>query len=259
MLPKLRNVCFGPTARAVNPPMREADRPPRPSNAALCETLEARRLFAVDVELENGVLKIYGHDIFNDDFAVVRWFDLHLQVDDIQLWDVAAPGGAALVGFWPAANVTKIVANLRGGDDKIIVESSDNVSWGTISVNKPCELIGGTHDDTIESGDGDDTIYGNDGYDVIVEHDGNNTVYGGPGNDVISGGRGDDRLFGGIGNDNMWDTFSTDSDVLFGEVGNDTLNIEDWENNDFMSGGDGEDWSTGSDPGDAIAGDVEHR
>jgi hypothetical protein len=122
----------------------------------------------------------------------------------------------------PAAGISAILAQLRGGDD----------DWDSRTVPLATAVLGGEGNDTIRTGAASDA------------------VDGGPGNDAIDGGAGDDILAGGLG-----------GDVIDGGAGNDLLVASDQAGSapgdgpDSLRGGDGNDRLDGSGTGpDALDG-----
>jgi Ca2+-binding RTX toxin-like protein len=100
---------------------------------------------------------------------------------------------------------------------------------------------GGKGNDFIDGGSGNDTIVGGAGNDQLVGGRGDDDISGGAGNDRIAGGAGDDTLDGGSGRDRV-----------FGDAGND--NIQGGAGNDFVSGGDGNDFVAGGTGNDRMLG-----
>ena len=133
-------------------------------------------------------------------------------------------------------------------------------------------LEGNEGNDTIDGGHDDDLIYGelspsspdyaayslyefeNDGSDAaptnnadsLLGGDGNDTIYGQDDDDTLLGGSGDDLLDGGIDNDSL--DGGTGSDTLTGGAGDDTIQAAQ---GDIVSGGDGDDYFTIADLGEA--------
>lgn len=148
------------------------------------------------------------------------------------------------------------------GNDEIFGEGGDDY------------IEGGTGDDAIEGGDGDDTVYGGTGDDKIAGGDGDDEVYGGDGDDYIdtsaplSAGplpdRGYPGLFpadsdpfndndfvsGGAGNDTI--ITGDDEDDISGGAGNDTINAG--FDDDSIEGGAGDDFIVGGEGSDKIDG-----
>jgi hypothetical protein len=150
---------------------------------------------------------------------------------------------------FPAAGFTEVIIRGKGGDDKIVVNSS------MIS----CHIIGGDGNDTIFGGDGDDTIDGGAGRDRLYGNNGADRLFGEGGIDQLYGGLGADRLFGGSDGDYL--DGSGDNDTLMGNDGNDTLiggngddSLYGEAGNDELYGTAGNDRMLGGDGGDHIEG-----
>jgi hemolysin type calcium-binding protein len=98
---------------------------------------------------------------------------------------------AGVTGYFPAAAISRIEVDGRGGNDVIRLNSE---TMGGQPIMKPCIVDGGTGDDTVFGGYGNDRVSGGDGNDLLV---------GGPGVDNLIGGAGSDRISGGVGNDRL--------------------------------------------------------
>lgn len=92
------------------------------------------------------------------------------------------------------------------------------------------EIVTGTDDNVLWSGDGEDLVYGSAGHDLIGSRGGFDIVYAGEGNDTVFGGASDDRdvIFGGGGNDELYSGAGNDevdggagADLVYDAVGND--------------------------------------
>ena len=116
------------------------------------------------------------------------------------------------------------------------------------------------NNDSIFGGSGSDTIYGGSDDDTISGGNGTDTIYGGNNNDTISGGNGNDLIYG----DNSPSQFPFSPELTIEETG-DSLNDEIIgifpppiilpSNNDYISGGDGDDTIYGGGGNDTILGD----
>lgn len=161
-----------------------------------CDRLERR--VCLSSSLSSGVLNLVGNDSAN--VFTIDLVDTRLRVRESGRSDA----------FYPASAVTKIAADLRGGNDRLTLASA---------VTQPA---------TVLAGSGNDTIVGGSGNDSLVGGDGNDSLAGGSGDDVLKGGSGNDMLRGDAG-----------VDALFGEGGSDTL--DGGAANDYLDGGTGND------------------
>ena len=117
--------------------------------------------------------------------------------------------------LYPAASITKIVADAGDGNDTIEIGED---------VHADLVLSGGLGNDTIIIGNSTNqsrtvTVHGGDDDDQITGSDGNETIFGDGGNDVIVGGRGADTLYGGVSIDDA----TSGNDRIFGGEGNDLI------------------------------------
>jgi Ca2+-binding RTX toxin-like protein len=155
------------------------------------------------------------------------------------------------------------IVNAGAGIDKVKGGAGDDVLNGgsgddTLNAGSGNDhVFGGAGDDTIDAGSGDDKVFGGSGDDTIFGGSGNDKIFGGAGDDTIDGGSGVDRVSGGIGNDNIRGGSGNDilqgddgddfisgglgDDRVSGGNGDDTLDWDDGEGNDIMSGGVGRD------------------
>lgn len=161
------------------------------------EAVEPRRLFSVS--LANGILKITGTS-GNDNDSI-----------SLSGGSIVVKEGASSRSF-SAGTVTKIVADLGAGNDKLTVASS---------INKPVSVIGGSGNDTITGGSANDTLRGGDGKDSLLGGSGVDLLYGDAGDDMLRSDAGNDKCFGGAGNDVMQG--GTGNDNMDGGSGNDTV------------------------------------
>lgn len=121
----------------------------------------------------------------------------------------------------------------------------------TIDCTAGLDSCVGTDDpDTINGSEERDRIFGLDGDDALLGNGGNDRLTGGFDNDIMKGNGGGDRLIGGPDNDTM--KGGTGSDTLASSPGNDKLYgssnpggtkdyVYDWEGQNVLSGGAGDD------------------
>jgi cyclophilin family peptidyl-prolyl cis-trans isomerase len=161
---------------------------------------------------------------------------------------------------WPAGDIDRIEAYLRGGDDSL----DANVSGGLPDLLVDCgsgndSISAGPGNDIVSGGEGDDQIGGNGGNDLLSAGNGNDTLLGGSGKNVLNGDAGDDRLTGGNGRDLLYAGDGNDrvygrggDDVLDAGAGVDRLYGED--GNDLLIGGSGNDRAYGGEGDDVLYG-----
>jgi Ca2+-binding RTX toxin-like protein len=186
------------------------------------DTLETRALMTV--ELVNGVVEITGTN----------------QADHYESFE-ANGKLTVLEGIAPfqathefdVASVSRIVADLRGGNDTLACDDT---------VQVPVQAGGGGGVDNIRGGSADDVLGGNDQSDVLE---------GGPGHDTLTGGGGGDRLIGGDDDDTL--DGGDNNDTIFGGSGYDT--ILGGGGIDRIHGDDGDDWIDGQTSADFLWGD----
>ena len=116
---------------------------------------------------------------------------------------------------FPAANVSKIIAYLEGGHDKVKVAGR---------VLAEFVAFGGDGNDSIEAGGGNASLFGGNGNDSLRGGRKNNLIAGGGGGDklrgnealrnVIIGGQGKDQVTGGAGEDLLIASFTRFNDVI---------------------------------------------
>ncbi|CUH47393.1 calcium-binding protein [Ruegeria atlantica] len=120
------------------------------------------------------------------------------------------------------ASTGTIVSEFEGD---LVVAGDDNTNILT-GQDGDDQINGYGDDDTVLGGMGDDTLHGGDGGDTIQGGEGDDVLHGEGEDDVLSGDDGDDKLFGHFGDDD---------DVLTGEDG------ENEDSVDFLNGGAGDD------------------
>ena len=190
------------------------------------ESLEDRRLMAVDISLTNGLLHIEG-DAEHDVVKVMKTTPLSfgrggaMRLPMIQVWHGHTEGGQTVFdgsSNFLSFSVKKISFNGNDGNDLF-----DNQTWikseahGGFGVDM---LKGGSnHDKLFGEGDGD-YLYGNAGNDYLVGGGGMDYLRGGDGNDTL---RGSGDWNGTLYNDNM-------HDYLMGGAGYDKVVDEVLEN-----------------------------
>jgi Ca2+-binding RTX toxin-like protein len=184
------------------------------------EQLEGRRLMAVTLNLNAGVLTITGSA--NNDVATITSTSTSITVSDpIGVVSVSSPCRSsdtrisATYVLSPTC-VMSVVANLGAGNDTL----------NATALALPINANGEAGDDTIKGGTTNDTLRGDLGNDVI---------YGGTGNDTIEGSQGDDFLAGDVGDDSYRFTgnlpLGADTIVEGLNSGNDSLNFSSMVNN----------------------------
>lgn len=105
------------------------------------------------------------------------------------------------------------------------------------------DMRGRNAEDTILAYGGNDTVHANGADDHVEAGVGGDEVYGDAGRDTLAGGSDDDGLFGGKGADALKDYSNpyADEDELRGGDGNDSLNARDYDYNDTLVCGPGDD------------------
>lgn len=157
---------------------RNSTRSLRPTLAAggdaLMQSLEARRLFAVDSLSADGILTLTGTET----------------ADVIQVYPIkdhlAVRFGGDVVAAYKRSLVSQIV--IFGGSGNDILASS---------VNTPTIMFGGDGNDRLTSGNANDTLVGGRGRDILSGRGGNDILRGDTGNDELYGGLGDDVIYAG--------------------------------------------------------------
>ncbi len=92
-------------------------------------------------------------------------------------------------------------------------------------------LVGGSGDDTLDTGLGDDALFGRDGNDVLDGGDGNDTLSGEAGDDLLQGGNGNDTYIYSAGLDTIKDYAGTDKIVLPAGIARADLTLDYGPNN----------------------------
>lgn len=185
------------------------------------ETLEDRRMLAVDVALLGGTLVVEGDNANN------------------HIW-LSRSNGTIFVniagqnGYVPHFNENSVWAiEMYGGG------GNDILSVGS-SINKPATLWGGP---------GEDYLVGGAGYNELVGHGFGSGIYDDANDDnardILISGRGESTLWGQGGNDELYtDNYATSgTDFMFGGDGSDKF---------FVRGHDGNAWVTGEDGHDVL-------
>lgn len=159
------------------------------------------------------------------------------------------------------------VAAGAGNDTVDAGLGNDSVFGG----NGDDSIFGSAGADVLDGGDGDDSLAGGAGSDSHVGGNGSDLIDGGEGDDTASGGAGDDTVFGGQGNDLILGGAGLDS--LFGGAGDDVIDarggverpdfafpdlgetdVEQFDDVDFVEGGEGDDTILTGDDADTVDG-----
>lgn len=173
------------------------NRPTLKTRPLRLESLEDRRLMAIDVAFANGVMDIRGTS--SSDYVQVAETATSIRVNEMT---TDFKGVVRSQDYLQSAGVpSKIHFSGLAGDDMFQNQTSIQ-----------CDVDGGDGNDKLYGGSGADTLYGGEGDDYLDGGAGNDRLYGGSGADTLAGGAGDDFLLGGAGND-----------LLFGNAGNDHL------------------------------------
>lgn len=211
------------------------------------ESLEQKRLMAVDISLDNGILTIEGESDRNN-VAIVEFSQNQIQVDAWQ-YQVFSPGNFEgelnhRDRTYDIDEVDRIV--FLGGDanNALSVVQDSNVPSGSFA-DKQIEFQGGESGDifnnetwipsiaygyggqldVLKGGFGNDRLFGGDGADQLIGKDGDDRLDGGKGADFIRGSMGNDILFGRGDTDLLDGGFGEDKiyaggghDLVFGEM-----------------------------------------
>ncbi len=160
-------------------------------------------------------------------------------------------------------DVTSILADGRGGNDTITIESTVTLPatiYGRAGNDKITlgagggTAYGGTGDDLLIGGAARDVLRGEQGNDILRGNAGNDELDGDEGDDQLSGAAGDDILRGGPGRDTL--TGDVGSDSLFGGAGNDSL--DGGLDNDTLMGDQGDDRLVAGDGADLLRGGADN-
>jgi hypothetical protein len=163
----------------------------KPRTSLTVETLEDRRVPAVNVWLSYGVLNIHGDS-----------WDNKVEVNP--------SGSNVVVSVW-AIDWLRDYAFAAGQVSSVRFfgyDGHDNFINNVVSL--PCYADGGNGNDYLEGYGGNDEFWGRAGHDTMYAYGGNDDLYGGVGNDVMYGQAGLDGLYGGA-----------DADSLYGGTGAD--------------------------------------
>jgi Ca2+-binding RTX toxin-like protein len=225
---------------------------------AAVESLESRKLLAATLGAD-GVLTVTGTRLF-DDIVISRE---GAQGQTLQVTERRRGQPANDITF-NYANVRRIVVNLGRGDDRFIIDDTNDVVAQPRSINGGAgndllsggragdAINGGPGNDTLSGRQGNDSVSGNDGDDLISCGPGNDTADGGDQNDHVQGDAGDDTLRGNDGNDFVFGVGGDDS--LFGDDGSDSL--EGCDGDDDLFGGNDNDVLDGLFGSDLLHGDA---
>lgn len=214
------------------------------------ETLENRRLFAVDWTFNSGILE--GKS------SVLSFSADSITIDSSSL-NVTNNGSAINIpghGTVLASSVQDIRIKTRGFPDLIDLSAVDQFKFPSLTSTRldgdgGADIIRGSYiGDEIIGNSGDDTVYGNGGNDDIKGGVGQDHLYGGNGNDTIHGGLNADTIHGGKGHDRLHGNGGRDT--ICGQEGNDYL--YGGTNGDKLYGGSGNDFVRGDTGKDIIEG-----
>jgi Ca2+-binding RTX toxin-like protein len=227
------------------------------TDTPLIDSLERRRLFAINVGVQQGDLYIEGtskKDLITVSRQTLNSVPLVIRVNDF----------STIVQEYEFSSIRIYGYN---DNDNIRIDQSNGM------LTSPVLVFGGGGDDTITTGTGNDKIHGDSGHDTIFAGNGNDKVFGDGGDDVIFGEGGRDTIYGGGGNDSIMG--SKGNDYLFGEVGDDSVQGGPGDDDvfggpgiDTLNGGSGNDdfdsdvsdttdWAFDSDSGDNAIGDAD--
>jgi len=213
---------------------------------------------AVAVDVENGTMKIEGHDGVDD--VTVRFRAEYVVVQAHGATPLfgsgCMPGGVDEV-LCPRASIERLVAELLDGADRLrllaaLIGSAHMGAGNDVFIGGPSRqtVFGGAGMDRQYGGGGNDRLLGQGGPDRIFGGIGADGLFGGPGNDRMFGQGGPDSMFGAAGGDWMYGGPSGDRiyggrgpDWLYGQRGNDWLFGQ--QGNDRTYGGPGRDRGNG--------------
>ncbi|MCU0876870.1 MAG: GEVED domain-containing protein [Pirellulaceae bacterium] len=146
-----------------------------------------------------------------------------------------------LLGYFPVADVSRILAYGLAGNDTIRIHSR---------LSMPAELHGNSGNDQLYGGSGADLLFGEAGSDRLNGGKGHDALWGGSGNDSLYGGDGNDQLYGEAGKDTL--SGDAGSDLLLGGLDDDTL--RGGISRDLLIGGGGRDRLYGNEDDDIVIG-----
>jgi Ca2+-binding RTX toxin-like protein len=207
--------------------VRPRHRLPKATGVEAGESLERRSMLAGD--FVDGVLTLVGTES-----ADVISLSVVKQNGAVVNGSVKVRGVAGVPKDTVFANVSSVVIQSLGGNDKVVVGSGlKNVSGGFLAVS----VDAGSGKDVVTGGDGSDTILGGLGKDVLKGGKGDDSIDGGGDDDKVSGDDGDDVCLGGSGRDGVRGGKGKDS--LYGDSGDDKVYGDDGD--DDLDGGLGDD------------------
>lgn len=178
---------------------------------------------------EGGVLTYTGTDSPETVFVFKIGSDYHVSVPGPFTSSGCNPTEYSDEVACPAAGITRMVFDLRGGDDEVGVGSTERPTYPvTVAVTggagadrmafnvQAVQARGGPGLDMIFGGPGRDVLSGGRGLDLLNGWGGADVLRGDDGADAIRGGAGPDRIYGGAG-----------TDALIGGSGADILHSQD--------------------------------
>jgi hypothetical protein len=176
------------------------------------EALEARRLFSVTIQFEDGILTVLGNRRNNTItlYGIKDSYALNVQGDVVRAYKKKDVREVRLFGY-------------EGNDDLRAVTAAD------------CNVLifGGDGNDFLKGGKGNDTLIGGNGNDRLDAGSGNDVLRGDYGNDTLTAGDGNDILYGGLDQANSNGTLARNT--LNGGRGTDTGIQSAGANNTFQS------------------------
>jgi hypothetical protein len=177
----------------------------------MLESLESRRLFAVSVTLDAGVLKVIGTDTADTLFVTESAGTFEVGIQDTM--------GYIPVASVPESMVTRVLLDGGDGDDFLVLQTSGAVGGDVLGGNGNDEIHleddataisighGGNNNDLLVIFKGNGTeAHGDNGEDILVSLEGSNTTY----------------LFGGNAMDSLTGSLLT---VVDGGNGKDTITV----------------------------------
>ena len=130
------------------------------------EHLQARKLMAADIDLDNGILEIEGTND-NETIEISYEYNHHGEIDEVLVEIKDEDGDVIKDKDYDVEDVNWIVVNANGGDDVVTNNTDINM-----------EAHGGEGNDTLNGGSVADYLFGGNGNDVINGNDGNDFVQG---------------------------------------------------------------------------------